>query len=173
VIWSPHPSARCARRRDSMELTDEQKNGNPLRVTRDGVPLEDQAAAVREFARQSERRNPPAWAARGNDVRARMNSKCDCMGPCYCGLADQLAASATKFSTAREVQPEKGGAPGFGSVPAAGILETAIEEALASLEAGMAQGAADTLREALSRVAVPVPKPDAPDPYDNWMGSNP
>jgi len=32
-----------------MELTDEQKKGNPLRVTRGGVPVEDQAQGVADF----------------------------------------------------------------------------------------------------------------------------
>lgn len=36
-----------------VKLTEEQKRGNPLRVTRgDGVPLEDQAAAIEALKRQ-------------------------------------------------------------------------------------------------------------------------
>lgn len=43
-----------------MTLTDEQKNGNPLRVTQNGVPLEDQAAGIRAlFAAACLRRDPP------------------------------------------------------------------------------------------------------------------
>lgn len=36
-----------------MKLTDEQIKGNPLRVTLDGVPVENQYEGVREFLRQS------------------------------------------------------------------------------------------------------------------------
>lgn len=37
-----------------VKLTEEQERGNPLRVTRgDGIPLEDQAAAIAAFKRQA------------------------------------------------------------------------------------------------------------------------
>ena len=56
---------------------------------------------------------------------------------------------ALQVSTAREVQPEKGESLGNSIAPAAGNLVIAMEEAIASIEAGMHQGAADTLRAAL------------------------
>ncbi len=60
-------------------------------------------------------------------------------------------ARKQQVSTAREVQPEEGGLLGNSAAPAAGNLVTAIEEALASLDCGMVEGAACTLRDALYR----------------------
>lgn len=54
-----------------------------------------------------------------------------------------------QVSTARGCNPKED-ASGDGSLPAAGSLRTAIEEALASLEAGMVIGAVDTLERALA-----------------------
>lgn len=49
-----------------VELTEEQKRGNPLRVTRgDGIPLEDQAAAIAAFKQQALRTEHQRQVARG------------------------------------------------------------------------------------------------------------
>jgi hypothetical protein len=62
---------------------------------------------------------------------------------------EQIGTDHNRFPRLGCTKPEKDGAPGLGCVPAAGNLRGAIEEALASIEAGMVWGAADTLREAL------------------------
>jgi hypothetical protein len=98
--------------------------------------------------------------ARAAEARECCNGDCGWVGQTdrYCGAVGPLCPDCGEVtelvSTARGCNPEKAGhnagaTPNASARPADGILQTAIEEALASLECGMVAGAIITLQDAL------------------------